>query len=204
MWIFSRLGAEPWGRLGSGVVELVASILILLPATVTIGALLAVGVMAGAVASHLTVLGIEVQGDGGLPSPSPAPYSPPPSWSSGCIGRRSPSSGGVSPEEEGKEHSMKSRTLQLALFALLAVPLAARAVEPVNQTTFGGVAIDGYDPVAYFEDGAAIEGSKEWTAEWNGATWRFASAEHRDLFVADPEAYAPRYGGYCAWAVSMG
>ncbi|MEZ5333693.1 MAG: DoxX family protein [Thermoanaerobaculia bacterium] len=66
VWIFSRLGAEPWGRLGSGVVELVASILILLPATVTIGALLAVGVMAGAVASHLTVLGIEVQGDGGL------------------------------------------------------------------------------------------------------------------------------------------
>lgn len=66
VWIFTRLGAEPWGRIGSGVVELVASVLILLPATVTIGALLALGVMAGAIASHLAVLGIEVQGDGGL------------------------------------------------------------------------------------------------------------------------------------------
>lgn len=99
---------------------------------------------------------------------------------------------------------MKFRTLQLALLTLLVLPLAAHAVEPVNQTTFGGVAIEGYDPVAYFDDGMPVEGSKEWTAEWNGATWRFASAEHRDAFLADPEAYAPQYGGYCAWAVSQG
>ena len=64
--IFSTLGAEPWGRIGSGVVELIAAILLLLPATVTIGAVLALGVMVGAIMSHLTVLGIEVQGDGGL------------------------------------------------------------------------------------------------------------------------------------------
>jgi hypothetical protein len=66
IWIFEQLGAEPWGRLGSGAVELVASILILLPATAAVGALLAIGVMAGAIGSHLAVLGIEVQGDGGL------------------------------------------------------------------------------------------------------------------------------------------
>jgi uncharacterized membrane protein YphA (DoxX/SURF4 family) len=66
VYIFSTLGVEPWGRIGSGIVELVASILLLTPATVTIGAALAAGVMLGAILSHLTLLGIEVQGDGGL------------------------------------------------------------------------------------------------------------------------------------------
>jgi uncharacterized membrane protein YphA (DoxX/SURF4 family) len=63
--IFSKLGIEPWGRIGTGVLELIAAILILVPTTVWLGSLLAVGLMAGAVFSHLTVLGIEVQGDGG-------------------------------------------------------------------------------------------------------------------------------------------
>lgn len=66
VYIFEQLGAEPLGRIGSGIVELVASILILTPATVAIGALLSVGVISGALFSHLTVLGIEVMGDGGL------------------------------------------------------------------------------------------------------------------------------------------
>jgi uncharacterized membrane protein YphA (DoxX/SURF4 family) len=64
--IFSRLGMEPWGRLGSGVLELLASILLLVPSTVVPGAVLAVGIIAGAIAAHLTVLGIEINGDGGL------------------------------------------------------------------------------------------------------------------------------------------
>ena len=98
------------------------------------------------------------------------------------------------------------RLLGLVLAALLVLLLAssASAVEPVNKTFFGGVAIDGYDPVAYFEQGEPVEGSRSHTHEWQGATWRFASAENRDLFVADPEKYAPQYGGYCAWAVSQG
>jgi hypothetical protein len=66
VYIFSTLGAEPWGRLGSGVVELIAAILLLVPATTTIGAAVALAVITGAILSHLTVLGIEVQGDGGL------------------------------------------------------------------------------------------------------------------------------------------
>ena len=66
VYIFSTLGLEPWGRIGSGIVELIASILLLVPATTTIGAALAMGVISGAIVSHLTVLGIEVQGDGGL------------------------------------------------------------------------------------------------------------------------------------------
>src|SRR5262249_41190598 len=66
VYIFTKVHAEPWGRIGSGVVELIAAVLILIPRTVWVGALLAVGVMAGAIVSHLTVLGIEVMGDGGL------------------------------------------------------------------------------------------------------------------------------------------
>ena len=66
VYIFSTLGIEPWGRIGSGVVELVASILLLMPAVAPLGAILTMGVMAGAIVSHLTVLGIEVKGDGGL------------------------------------------------------------------------------------------------------------------------------------------
>ncbi len=66
VYIFSTLGAEPWGRIGSGVVELIAALLLLFPATITMGAILALGVIAGAIVSHLTVLGVEVQGDGGL------------------------------------------------------------------------------------------------------------------------------------------
>jgi putative oxidoreductase len=66
VYIFSTLGLEPWGRIASGVAELIAALLLLMPATAPIGAVMAMGVMAGAIMSHLTVLGIEIQGDGGL------------------------------------------------------------------------------------------------------------------------------------------
>jgi hypothetical protein len=66
VYIFSTLGLEPWGRIGSGVAELIASVLLLVPATAPIGALLSLAVIGGAIGSHLTVLGIEVRGDGGL------------------------------------------------------------------------------------------------------------------------------------------
>jgi hypothetical protein len=66
VYIFSRLGMEPWGRIGSGIVELGAAFLLLVPATAPYGAILTMAVMAGAITSHLTVLGIEVKGDGGL------------------------------------------------------------------------------------------------------------------------------------------
>ena len=66
VYIFTKVGAEPWGRIGSGIVELIAAILLLMPRLVWAGAFLALGVKAGAILSHLTVLGIEVQGDKGL------------------------------------------------------------------------------------------------------------------------------------------
>lgn len=66
VYIFSKLGVEPWGRIGSGVVELIACVLLLVPNTITIGAALALGVISGAIVSHLVKLGIVVQNDGGL------------------------------------------------------------------------------------------------------------------------------------------
>lgn len=66
VYIFTKVGAEPWGRIGSGVVELIAAVLLLTPRFNWLGSLLALGVMAGAILSHLTILGIEVQGDKGL------------------------------------------------------------------------------------------------------------------------------------------
>ncbi len=65
VYIFSQLGIEPWGRIGTGVMELIASVLILIPRTTAVGALLALGIMGGAILSHLFFLGISVQGDGG-------------------------------------------------------------------------------------------------------------------------------------------
>jgi uncharacterized membrane protein YphA (DoxX/SURF4 family) len=66
VYIFTKVGLEPWGRIGSGIAELIAAILILIPATTWLGAGLALAIMAGAIFSHLTVLGIVVMDDGGL------------------------------------------------------------------------------------------------------------------------------------------
>jgi YHS domain-containing protein len=65
-------------------------------------------------------------------------------------------------------------------------------------------AVGGYDPVAYFTEGKPVEGKRDIIWNWKGATWRFVSEKNRDLFKANPEAYAPQYGGHCAWAVSGG
>ena len=65
-----------------------------------------------------------------------------------------------------------------------------------------GAAINGYDPVAYFREERPVMGSDEHSSTWKGATWLFSSEENRMLFENDPDAYAPQYGGYCAYAVS--
>lgn len=79
---------------------------------------------------------------------------------------------------------------------------AALADGRVNTGYFGGVAIDGYDPVAYFTEGRAVKGSEKYSYDWLGTPWHFVSAEHRELFKADPVKYAPQYGGYCAAEVA--
>ena len=86
---------------------------------------------------------------------------------------------------------------------LLVLPISAEAIAPVYSTYLGG-AIRGYDPVAYFTEKKPVEGKRAYSHKWKGATWYFASEKNRDLFRAAPEKYAPRYGGYCAYAVSRG
>lgn len=93
--------------------------------------------------------------------------------------------------------------LTAAVIAGVGVSFDAGA-EAGTVYTSGGIAIEGYDPVAYFKAGKPVKGSKEFTAKHEGATWRFSSAANRDAFAANPQSYAPQYGGFCAWAVSQG
>ena len=90
-----------------------------------------------------------------------------------------------------------------AIFCSMAVPSLVEAESEIYKN-WRGIAIKGYDPVAYHVDGKPAEGSDKYELKWKDAKWRFANAKHRDLFEADPDRYAPRYGGYCAWAVSQG
>jgi len=92
----------------------------------------------------------------------------------------------------------------LAAVALLRITPAAEAAPPVYTGIVKGVAVGGYDTVAFFTDGKPAKGNKDLTTNYDGATWRFASAANRDAFQADPAKYAPQYGGYCAYAVSKG
>ena len=86
--------------------------------------------------------------------------------------------------------------------ALATLVGAAQAETEVNIND--GYAVHGYDVVAYFTIGQPTKGSDAFQATYDGATYRFASAEHRDIFTADPAKYAPQYGGYCAFGTAMG
>ena len=91
--------------------------------------------------------------------------------------------------------------LLLGAFILL-FHTQAWSVDPVfNQR---GIAIRGYDPVAYFTDGKPIKGDPNYVHQWMGASWQFASESNLESFVNNPEKYAPQYGGYCAYAASSG
>lgn len=89
--------------------------------------------------------------------------------------------------------------------AAIAMPAAAHAAEaPVYTGTFNNVAVSGYDTVAYFTQGKPVKGSTSFQTSYKGAEWRFASAQNLAKFKSNPAAFAPQYGGYCAWAVSQG
>lgn len=81
---------------------------------------------------------------------------------------------------------------------------SALAAEEIYTGLVPGVALGGYDAVAYFSQRKPVKGLAEHATRYNGATWHFASVQNRDAFVADPHRYAPQYGGYCAWAVASG
>jgi YHS domain-containing protein len=94
--------------------------------------------------------------------------------------------------------------LVAVLAALPAVVRGGSPATPINPVnTAGGLALKGHDPVAYFTTGRPTPGTEAHTHRWQGATYRFASADHLERFKADPERYAPRYGGYCAYAMSL-
>ncbi|MGH8634283.1 MAG: YHS domain-containing (seleno)protein [Burkholderiales bacterium] len=96
---------------------------------------------------------------------------------------------------------MSAHTLVL-IAAILLSPAALAQKTPVFSDRDG--AIRGHDAVAYFDQKGPQKGSKKFAHSWRGATWYFASAENRDKFAAEPELYAPRFGGYCAYAVAQG
>jgi YHS domain-containing protein len=79
----------------------------------------------------------------------------------------------------------------------------ALADDTVNTGYFGGVAIMGYDPVAYFTEHTAVKGSEEYSYDWLGTPWHFASQSHKEMFMSDPARYAPQFGGYCAGEVAL-
>jgi len=85
--------------------------------------------------------------------------------------------------------------ITLVVSAAILLTNSAMAFDEVN-TTFFGVAIKGYDTVAYHTEGRALKGKSKFSHKWNDAKWYFSSAENKDLFAADPEHYAPQYGGY--------
>ena len=87
--------------------------------------------------------------------------------------------------------------------ALASIARVARASTPPVFAT-DGIAINGIDPVAYFTQSAPVAGQAGFAVDWMGARWLFSSGENRDRFAADPTAFAPAYGGYCAWAASRG
>jgi len=83
----------------------------------------------------------------------------------------------------------------LVVLVLISPVRSALAIDQISETFFG-VAIKGYDTVAYHTEGRAVKGSSEFAYTWNDAKWYFANDGNKELFAADPERYAPQYGGY--------
>jgi YHS domain-containing protein len=112
-----------------------------------------------------------------------------------------------------KEKAMTSSKCVTVILLFAAMPVlagllgsaaadsSASPVPAVNTTD--GLALKGYDPVAYFTDGQPTKGADQYGFQWKGVTYRFASAENLQRFRADPEKYLPQYGGYCAYAMSI-
>ncbi len=90
----------------------------------------------------------------------------------------------------------------LAAFALLAPSLLAG--EYLVNVDKNGVALQGYDPVAFFTEGKPVKGSPEIAYEYEGATYHFATEANKETFTKDPEKYEPLFGGYCAYGVAQG
>ena len=96
-------------------------------------------------------------------------------------------------------NSTKKKRILLFWFAVLFIAVmivSCNTSKPIVNAGSEGIAIKGYDTVAYFTMGKPVKGDEQFTNEWHGAKWLFSSVEHRDLFAVNPEKYAPQYGGY--------
>jgi hypothetical protein len=96
------------------------------------------------------------------------------------------------------------KTKSFLIIALLLIASHSVHADAVINKDKNGLALIGFDAVAYFNQGKAIEGKKEFEHTWMDATWRFSTTENRDLFAKSPEKYAPQFGGYCAFGVTGG
>jgi YHS domain-containing protein len=94
--------------------------------------------------------------------------------------------------------------IRILAFVVLVFSAGAAHAEKPEIFADKGVAINGYDPVAYFTEKKPVKGNPQFSLDWKGAKWLFASAANRDTFKADPAKYAPQYGGYCAFGASEG
>jgi YHS domain-containing protein len=101
-----------------------------------------------------------------------------------------------------------NRAIGIFVFALAVILVGTNSFAATGDNvpvfTESGVAIRGTDPVAYFTQAKPVQGSAEFAADYQGATWHFSSSENREIFLTNPEKYAPAYGGYCAYALSLG
>ena len=97
-----------------------------------------------------------------------------------------------------------SLALGLGLAGAASPAFAVKQTGGEYNTLFAGLGAKGYDVVTYFTVGKPVQGSDRYTTEFGGVKWQFASAENLAAFKADPARYAPQYGGFCSWGVSVG
>lgn len=182
VWIFTKLGVEPWGRILSGIMELIAAGLIVTNKFKAYGALLAAGILGGAIVSHLLILGINVQNDGGLLfALATAAFS----ISTFLFFRY-----------------LKELPFKYFLSFMLLVPFMAQAKISYNdESKFG---IHGYDAVAYLTDKKAVAGKENISSTYDGVTYLFSTASNKEKFALEPLKYIPAYGGWCAYAMADG
>ena len=106
---------------------------------------------------------------------------------------------------------LKISGITIAILIIIAfIGMKAMGISPLGMGMHDeiiqedGIAIGGYDPVAYFNSNEAIKGSSEFTYEWNGAKWQFSSAENMEIFKNEPDNHCPAYGGHCSFAIGKG
>jgi len=101
--------------------------------------------------------------------------------------------------------ALRSASLAVGLGLMVAlVPVSKAAAGPIYVAVQDGYAMGGYDPVSFHEAEAPLRGHQDHALMWKGAVWLFHSAQNRSRFEADPRAFAPRFGGHCAYGLSRG